>query len=266
MNKVVDLNKAKKIKTLDNAYLYKGKVIYIKTSVFPYAEIIAEEIGKFLGLNVLHYKIGSLNNKIVAFSEKFYKDNETYISGDELLSNYCAFAGQRDITNPNNLTNIWDALETKYGLEYASDIRELMNNIVKMFCFDLLLGLDDRASINWGIIQSENKIRLAPIFDNEFIKLGGRTMLDLDDDIIVYNTEKLAEFLNTSSSEFNDIFYEMFAKLTPPALADIMAKISFSRDIIIPENIRLIILRDYQNYYQELEEIVEESKERKYSQ
>ena len=265
MSSFVDLSRAVKIdkeNKKSRSYRLDGRTVFIKD--YSFEELICEEIAKFSGVETVHYKIGMYNGEKVLYSECFYNEGETFIPGSHILSEYCEHLSELNpgeyigYYSSNNLTVIWEALRHKFGKEHVKDIEKIMNALVKMFCFDLLINMSDRHDDNWGVIVSPDNIRLAPAFDNETHFLWDKNLLRLDSNNLDTNTEMLDKFLGISSSEFCNVFYEMFDKLTVEMVDTIiMVKIISERGIPFDEKTIIKFSKDYRKYRSELETIVE---------
>ena len=259
---MIDLSNAVHIK--EREYELNGDKIYLKRSN-NYREFIAEEIAKFLGIDTVHYEIGIRNGIQVTFSKSFYDSDETYVDGGQLLSNYLSsLVDDKDylsIQHLNNLTDIFGALESQFGPEYNSNIQKIKNDLVKMFCFDILLRNYDRETPNWGIVSKNNEIRLAPMFDNESILIGAKFSIsmgiDRENNDILF-ADLLEKFLNTSDITFKDIFFNMYDKLTLEALETIFKKVEEDRNITIDEYYHTEALNSYRKHRNSLQAIVEQ--------
>ena len=256
----IDLNSAIKIENTKNAYNFGNGIVFIKPCE-DFEEVIAEEVATVLGVETLHYDIGVRNKELYVFSKPFYAENEEYISGVDILSQ--AYPNEISL-GVNNLTNIWGALEKLYGTEYANDIPQIIENLVRIFCFDLLVSNNDRVNVNWGVIRNESGMRLAPMFDNSLIfNFFPAVGLGVDSERAYNNKKILSNFLSVSDSYFTDIFYEMFDTLTPDKLDSIFKDVEKDRNITIDENYRVETVNNFNNYRNGLQEVVEQYRQGK---
>lgn len=261
-----DISNAVQIK--EREFQLNGHSIYLKRSK-DCREFVAEEIARFLGVNVIHYEVGVYNGNLVTFSESFYNEDETYISGTHILSEYLIGLTDRDyltIMHLNNLPDIFRALESLFGYKYNNDIQNINYDLVKMFCFDMLLRNYDRATPNWGIILGKDGIRLAPLFDNEAILIGLKFSIsmgmDRENNDLLF-ADLLEKFFATADSTFKDIFLDMYDKLTPEVLNSIFEKVEKDRNITIDENYRAEALTNYVKHRNSLETVVEQYRQSK---
>lgn len=261
-----DISNAIHIK--ESEFQLNGHSIYLKRSK-DCKEFVAEEIAKFLDVNVVHYEVGVLNGRLVTFSESFYNEDETFISGTRILSEYLTGLTDRNyltIRHLNNLPDIFKALESLFGYKYNNDVQKIKNDIVKMFCFDILLRNYDRETPNWGIVLGSDGIRLAPMFDNEVSLTGSKLTIsmgmDRENNDLLF-ADLLEKFFATSDSALKDIFINMYDKLTPAKLNSIFEKVEKDRNITIDENYRTEALSNYIEHRNSLETVVEQYRQNK---
>ena len=282
MNNIKSLNNAIPLNLDEFSETWKfslnGKIAYFKP--FDVKELIAEEVARVLDINTVHFNIGSYNNKATLYSYQFYDEKkEKYHHGFQLIkghaadiNEYNALSDEEEVTpkNLNNLTDIWGTLEYIFGSEYPEDIPKIMNDLVKMFCFDILLSVCDRNAYNWGIIESEEGIRLSPLFDNESMLQAEYYSLT-DEDNLNENLNVLQNFLNTSDSYFTSIFYEMYEKLTPEVFVSIMNKMELERNLRIVKNkgkfsnrfFKYDLHKKYERHSSNIGKIIHKQQERK---
>ena len=263
---MIDLSSAKHLQ--ESKFEFNGQAIYIKRSN-DYREFVAEGIAKFLDINTIHYEIGIRNGNQITFSESFYNEDETYVDGGQLLSSYLsnlADTNYLSILHLNNLTDIFCALKSLFDSEYNSDIQKIKYDLVKMFCFDILLRNYDRETPNWGIISKNKEIRLAPMFDNESILTGAKFSIsmgmDRDNNEVLF-TELLEKFLSTSDSTFRVTFFDMYDKLTLEALESVFKEVEKGRNITIESNYRSEALNNYNKHRSSLQPVVEQYRQGK---
>ena len=121
-----------------------------------YNELIAEEIAKEFGIKCAVTDIGTLDGSIVILSKDFVNDKILIKMEDILKEVYQV----EDTDLYNNIEDVSYALKEKYGKDFKDDI-------TKMFLFDVLIGNGDRHSQNYGVLESNKTVNIAPLFDNE---------------------------------------------------------------------------------------------------
>ena len=133
-------------------YYYK----YVNSISNTYNELIAAEIAKEFGIKCADTDIGTIDSNIVILSKDFIKDNR-FIKMEDILKEVYKV---EDTDLYNNIEDVVYALNKKYGKDFKDEI-------TKMFLFDMLIGNGDRHSQNYGVLEKDNRVSLAPIFDNE---------------------------------------------------------------------------------------------------
>ncbi len=136
----------------------EGKFYYFKRSQLKpgkdyryefWSEIIASELGSFLGFNMLRYDAATYGNLMGCISESMINsDQEELIEGVKYLQ---AFAPTYDPSlkaHQNRYT--FDLI--KNSLERAG-IKKYLSNVVEIIVLDALIGNGDRHQENWAIIN-----------------------------------------------------------------------------------------------------------------
>jgi hypothetical protein len=149
-----------------DSYYHRENKIYLECELYYfkyvsnisniYNELIAEEIAKEFGVKNAVTDIGTIDNNIVILSKDFVK-NKKFIKMEDILKEVYQVS---DTDLYNNIEDVSYALKKKYGKDFKDDI-------TKMFLFDVLIGNGDRHSQNYGVLETDKTVRLAPIYDNE---------------------------------------------------------------------------------------------------
>lgn len=128
-----------------------------------WAEKLAFELGKLLGIQCAEVDIGTYNNRIGSISYNFLNTDEQLREGIVYISStYPYYNGDRLLETLNN---------EKYSIQMIlNSIKGLGFNeeFFKIPVFDCLIGNSDRHHSNWGTIvniKSGDK-RFAPLYDN----------------------------------------------------------------------------------------------------
>lgn len=121
-------------------------------------EILCYRLAKNMNINCAEYIPASMDGKVNGLaSVNFLKDGETLISAKELLG-YCGKDMKAIITGLYAKSN-------KYNIDYEQIFYSLYSYTV----FDLLTYQTDRHLKNISfIVDKNNNLRLAPLYDNEY--------------------------------------------------------------------------------------------------
>lgn len=177
----------------NHLFLYK-KVAY---SIYEaYGEILSQNIANVLDIPCAHYMLADFdyqNDTIDDFKESrgvitvnFLKEGERLVPIGEIISQvlhsdifpdfekqklYGIYQLDKDIAihKMNNLEDLWPILEHYFSNYKNKDIivYTIMDYLVRVYFFDLITLQGDRHIWNFGvIIDKENNVRPAPLFDN----------------------------------------------------------------------------------------------------
>lgn len=255
-----------------------GEEYYFKPTDNCYNELIGYHAAKFLGIDTCYCDLAILNGQKGIISKSLRNEKINLITGMQILNEYVyssisnlywtkKMLDKSDIMKKiwfddkyrdkseyisngiNDLENIWHALEYKYKLDKRFNIEKVMHQIITMYIFTLLSYDTDKYAVNWSIMEYEDDIKLAPLFDNEDSfnytkdKLNQNYRINLSTNPENYNCNQLEAievFLKTSSSEYYDMFFEMyekifnnFNKIIENAEKQIGTSISLSKKLII---------------------------------
>lgn len=153
-----------KFKVVKDGQVYIFKYGAINNEI--YAELIAEQLGLQVGINMAHYELASYGNTIGLLTPSFLKPGQLIISSDYLKENM-----QRIYAENNIEINISEhTIDNLVNAACAFDTR-IKDNVLR---FDLLLrwafyGLimeSDKNETNIGFIKGVDGFSLTPDYDN----------------------------------------------------------------------------------------------------
>lgn len=169
---MLDFNKFREC-IVDNNYAsqfyeYNGKIYYCRKSI-TYYELIISSIAKYLGVECVEYLAVKKDNDLYLASENFMRDEEVFLDGYELLESY---KEKHNLVDSNlipgeKLNNLND-ISIIFNENFSCNSSQLLQKLNEIFAFDILFGYCDRQSPNWGILQSSDNIRLAPMYDGKW--------------------------------------------------------------------------------------------------
>ena len=258
LDKVVDKNKLiPNFKGSHNIYNFKmdNDTYYFKE--VPNRELLMEMISKsiafLLGIPYLEESIAILNDKYGLLSESYLKDDDKSYNLHSLIENYFCenndeeeLLDYRKLASLNNLEDIWFALEDRY--EDKNIVKNLMDGITNIFMFDLLIGESDRTLRNIEIIESDNGITLAPLYDTSSILSDKSTALGVDeDDYLKSDIDKLDKFLESSDTSSKEKFYCYLETLDSIGIEKIIEETERENDFVMDNDLKEEIITKFNN-------------------
>ena len=198
--------------------VYNNKAYYVRTNKIKEVlyEKLASNLAKKVGINCPECEVLVTKNNLYALIED--------------INNYGSFKEMKKLINKDDktygedetLSNLWYFLEQN-NLEY------LMEEILKIYMFDILLMNFDRHSSNFGILADMNNNSKAYIFDNEYIlnpelapKITAVSTFENDDQR--YN-------FNLSSNNKNFLIDFSLKKLTSNKIEEMMSEEEYEREL-----------------------------------
>lgn len=140
-----------------------AKLYYFKTSLkkeakdYTYefwSEIVASEIGTYLGFNVLHYDVGLCDSKLGCLSKSMIDPKSSQLfEGYRWLSLYSP-----DYNIEDKEAYTFQLIEQTLLSKFSKT--DFINKLISTIIFDSIIGNEDRHQENWGIIFSERRTQL----------------------------------------------------------------------------------------------------------
>ena len=224
-----------RINTATGSYYYKKAL-----DGFIATEMIASELAKLVGIKTGDYETFTWNGMNYYLS-KDLNEQGPFFTFAEL--GVCA----------DSLNEYWYVLDKYYG-KYSE---YLMRDIVKVYLFDILFLQSDRNPDNLGLINTP--IPQIVMIDNEFMFDNMPVVLSSKYSCADYlnyykcsqwviepflreNMEELEYFLAISSDEFINLFWEMYERVNPKVVKNVISKYADN------ETIKLYLARYKKNY------------------
>lgn len=138
-----------------------GKVCFLKFSLLKpgrdykteyWSEIIASEVGRLLGFNILEYGLAEKSGRYGCISEIMVDTEiEQLIEGYSILTNYDQSydPNEKDMRHMYSFSFVCNALN---AYEYGRFIFDFIDILI----FDAIIGNSDRHQGNWGFIHKRN--------------------------------------------------------------------------------------------------------------
>lgn len=253
---------------------------YYKITNFPYHEVVCSELGKQMGLDIAEYDLATYRGNFGVISKSYHKPRAEYIPGYEVLYNYWKSSKKivRDMglkridwrktfigpeyVYMNNLETIWQALEYLYGNKYPKDqIFACFFSIVEEFIFCILTGQYDKSSHNWELEITKDKMVKVPIYDNEasFPSEEHKVTFSVGMKDSLHNmSEVLHNFLRYSSSEYIELFLEMYNKSSREVFDGVIASIERQTQCEIPLRVKEELVDNYETNRQIIQGVLVE--------
>ena len=144
--------------------LSNGTEIFIKnvnSMKEAYAELVAEQIAKQMGIPYAQYDFVDINGKKQIASINILEEGEELIPGSDILLDLKV----KDIDSI--CRSLCRFLKTKYPNLTEEDIQKIKEDFLKITIFDKVIANWDRNPGNWGvIILSDGSVKMAHELDN----------------------------------------------------------------------------------------------------
>lgn len=222
-------------------------------------ELIGKKLADIMGLTCPRYFIVEIDNEkyllsedlnqygrftpALDFGEKYDDDYESYPLGKLYQDETWYDEDAKKILHGNSLYDVWSFLEHNYPSNIS---KELMNEILKVYIFDILFLNYDRDARNWGILTGKDHVNII-ILDNELIfskkEENKDDKDDIEDDTKTENGSYLAETvaLNVNFKETHSPVYEDFKYFLKESSTEFISLFKFYFDLITPEFLKGLI-------------------------
>lgn len=146
----------------NNKYIFKYGAL--NNEIF--AELIAEQIGLQMGIDMAHYEIATHNGIVGVITNNFIGTNQFIISSDHLREHVKDLYKENNIyfdEHDNSITNIVSA-----AWAYDSTIKtdELIIELIKRWTFYGVILENDKNDTNISFLKDINGLKLSPDYDN----------------------------------------------------------------------------------------------------
>lgn len=259
-------------------YIYK----YGSINNEIWAELIAEQLGLQIGLNMAHYKIATYKNTKGVITDYFLKPMELIISSDKLKDATQSIFDENNINinlKENTITNIVEAA-TIYDDRVNTE--ELTLELMKRWAFYGLIMESDKNATNIAFIKGDNALALTPDYDNS-------SMAGLNDNIqnnidaikrgcSIYNyTDNFKNSLRITEEDTGYFLtdFDNFAKKYPDQCDACMEsinkinvdkaidKVETSNDVEIPWDIKFWVTKAINSRLTDMKNIHERNKQKR---
>ena len=211
-------------------------------------ELVTERLAKLVNINSVHYERVVIDDEVYYLSEDLNKD------GKYLSAKYV-------VMHKTSMIDMFDVLNKYYDNE---NILYLIDEIIKIFIFDILILNYDRHLNNWGFTFKKGKLDKVYILDNEYafykldkVKLTAKNTSGFDfnrsEEVLDKNLEELDYIISTSDLYYYDLFKSMYRILTPEVVEDVFECVELEYGISIHH--KDILLNNYVENYNKIGEL-----------
>lgn len=243
-------------------FLHNGENYFYKYNwkIIPYSELVACELAKDFGLSCCEYDLAILDGRKGVISKNFKKENTTYTRAENILTEF--WHDDRFIEEHNNLEDIWDALEYRYQNHpnKREVIENLMNKIVSISIFDIIVCNYDRHTSNWGIMENNEIIDIAPLYDNErILSTSGKDSfisLTMEDVFRGHLLSNLRMFNKVSTENYIDFIKSKMWIISEENLKSVFTRIEEKTSYPMKDSAKEYYLKEYESHRKRLEKIL----------
>ena len=211
-------------------------------------ELVVEILASLVDIKHVYYYRVLIDNKVYYLCKDLNRFSE-FIPAEVMC-------GYKD-----NLDDIFDILNENYPDEVIS----LIDEIVKIFMFDILTLNSDRHMRNWGFVKNDQSKHDVYIFDNEscFYKLRPVRLKFKEDnentfnksiEVLDRNIEMLDYLLQNSDEYYQEMFKKMYNILTPELVENVFNFVIFNYKVNIAS--KETLMNNYIENYQKIEELL----------
>ena len=180
-----------------------------------WSELLAEQLGKQVGINMAQYRIACYNGTHGLLTPSFVLKSELIFSSDYLKKTATFLFDENNL--PGNLkeNSIINIVQSAYTLDSNINTQKLSNELMKRWLFSVLIMESDKNETNIGFIKSKDGLRLAPDYDNSSMARLNENINNFID-IIRYSHSDIRKFTDEIKSsffiteEYNGVFLNDF--------------------------------------------------------
>lgn len=261
-NQLVNLDIIKPLKRNKISFYIDSLKFFFKEENNGYLELIGSKIAKLLNINSVNYDMLEFITDDVSYkgviSEDFRIDNYQLVSIDTIIDDYLIDSNEQIMFNEMNLGLLFRAISNRYRNYDNSNtiISTLMDNFKRYFLFDILIGNIDNGKYNYELLESNCDAKTTPYFDYEQIFKFSSTRFTASDSGNYDVYDNLLEFL-LKETDYILIFKEMYSKLTPKKMEEIISEIEKEIGSKMSDNEKNIIFLSYSRHYQNLGDVLD---------
>ena len=137
-----------------------------------WSEKIVAELSRLLKLPHAEYELATCNSEYGIISRSFLPKNSNLVLGNEILARiYSDYPEDTRDLSQHTIERIFGAFEkleisTPFGWEALGNITKAQHTFIGYLLLDAWIGNSDRHHENWGFLELEEKLYLAPTYDH----------------------------------------------------------------------------------------------------
>lgn len=254
-------------------YLYK----YGASNYEIYAELIAEQLGRQLGISMANYKLASYKDTIGVLSKKFIKPGELIYSSDKLKNAVQAIYEENNLLGNLKDNTISNLIEAAFTYDSSINTDKLFLELVKRWMFYGLIMESDKNATNISFIRMKTRLKLSPDYDNSTMARLNENINNLISNIHnesdVYKiTDSIKQSLKPSKNSSDNFLISLreFVKKYPDITRNIfqgfesidinksISKVELENKIEVPWEVKYYLNKTISLRYQDMKSIINE--------
>lgn len=152
-----------KVRKDNKTYIYKYGAINYEI----WAELIAEQLGRQVGIDMAHYEIATFENTVGLLTDYFLSEGELIISSDTLKNAIQNVLSENSIHSNFKNNSLENIIQAAFVYDSQVNTQTLTYELTKRWAFYGLIMESDKNETNIGFIKGTDKaLHLTPDYDN----------------------------------------------------------------------------------------------------
>ena len=209
-----------------------------------YAELIAEQLGKQLKINMAHYMYAKHNGEEGVLTDNFIGPNELIIASDDLRRNASRVHKGNNLSYDFSDTSITGIVQAAYAYDMRIKTDKLINELMKRWVFYGLILESDKNETNISFLNSPKGLKLSPDYDNSSMCQLHKNIDTLVNQLkysdIYSITDKVGQQVHLSKETIASSFldeYRIFCEKYPQQCLDILDLI---KNINVDKSLKIV--------------------------
>ena len=252
-------------------YLYK----YGASNYEIYAELIAEQLGKQIGISMANYQLATYKGTIGVLSKSFIKPGELIYSADKLKKAVQSIYEENNLNGNLNENTISNLIEAAFTYDSSINTDKLFLELAKRWMFYGLIMESDKNDTNISFIRKKTRLTLSPDYDNSTMARLNENIISLISNIknqtdIYIITDNIKQSLKPTSkcddnflsslrffaTEYPEITQNTFESFKNIDIEKAISKVETYNKIEVPWEIHYYLNKTISLRYQDMESII----------